>query len=105
MLWGLYFLNFGSSGLTVFYRLNKNMVLNCKSFCFGVNQVLLSILGSGNSEYYYILPGYEDCDIDLSGECIYQRPYNDLNIILFNALLHPENITVSTNYMIMEQLP
>jgi len=44
-------------------------------------------------------------DIDLSGKTIFQGDNNDLNKIFFDILTHPDNTSLSLNFIITQQIP
>ncbi|WP_020558784.1 cadherin domain-containing protein [Thiofilum flexile] len=53
----------------------------------------------------YIVPGYFNADINLSGDVIYAGVNNDVNVLVGNVLLHPDNTTYSANFVVMGRVP
>jgi hypothetical protein len=54
----------------------------------------------------FISEGYQNADVNLDGRAIYQGPGNDRSMLLLNAILsHPANVSLISNYVILEQLP
>jgi hypothetical protein len=51
------------------------------------------------------LQGYLPSDLNLDGKTLYVGPDNDVNTLLANILLSPQNSTSSTNYILSGSLP
>jgi hypothetical protein len=87
-------------------NLNRNIIANGPEN--DASTVLSSILVAKGNELLntnYILTGYLNSDLDLSGAVIFSGPDNDINILVGNVLLHPNNSTFSGNYVISDGLP
>ncbi len=67
--------------------------------------VFLDPLNTNNS-FNFIGHGYKTSDTDLNGKYIFQGSGNDVdNLIFFNVLLHPGNVSSAINFIIYQQLP
>jgi hypothetical protein len=51
------------------------------------------------------MEGYNGNDLNLDGSTIVAGPGNDLNLLVGNILLHPDNNTFSANFVVSEKLP
>ncbi len=51
------------------------------------------------------LVGYYATDLNMDGAAVYSGPKNDTNLLLGNVLLHPGNLTTSSNYIITGSVP
>ena len=59
-----------------------------------------------NSLPNYIRRAYDDKDLDMDGDVIYQGPDNDRSKLLFDVILrHPDNVNFLPNFIVTEQLP